>query len=33
MLVVLVIFAHDHIDKRDDDQNDKTNEQPCGINQ
>ena len=33
MLVVFVIFAHDHIDKRDHDQNDKTDEQGCGVNQ
>ena len=33
MLVVLVIFAHDHMDKCDDDQNDKTNEKRCGVNQ
>jgi hypothetical protein len=33
MLVVLVIFAYDHIDKRDHDQNDKTDEQGCGVNQ
>ena len=32
MLVVFVIFAHDHIDKRDHDQNDKTNEKRRGVN-
>jgi hypothetical protein len=32
MLVVLVIFVHDHIDKYDDDQNDKANEQRRSVN-
>ena len=32
MLIVFVIFVHDHIDKCDDDQNDKTNEQRRGVN-
>jgi hypothetical protein len=32
MLVVLVIFAHDHVDKCDDDQNEKTNEKRRGVN-
>jgi len=32
MLVVLVIFVHGHIDKCDDDQNEKTNEQRRGVN-
>ena len=32
MLIVFVIFVHDHIDKCDDDQNDKTKEQRRGVN-
>jgi hypothetical protein len=32
MLIVFVIFVHDHIDKCDDDQNDKANEQRRGVN-
>ena len=31
MLIVFVIFVHDHIDKCDDDQNDKANEQRRGV--